>query len=50
MLALTCSFQNATHILIWHLVTLILGGLGGAVVGLIQRSLFGNAKQLSITT
>jgi hypothetical protein len=36
-LALICPFRNAPHILVWHLGTMVLGGIGGGVVGILKR-------------
>jgi hypothetical protein len=37
VLALHCPIQNSAHIIVWHLGAMVLGGLGGAVVGTLQR-------------
>jgi hypothetical protein len=37
VLALHCPIENATHILVWHLGAMVLGGLGGAIVGTLRR-------------
>ena len=37
VLALHCPIQNSTHILVWHLGAMLVGGLGGVAVGTLRR-------------
>jgi len=37
-LALHCSVLNATHILVWHLGTVVLGGAAGALMGVLLQA------------
>lgn len=36
VLALHCPITNSAHIIVWHLGTMILGGFGGALIGILQ--------------
>jgi hypothetical protein len=37
VLALHCPIQNSAHIIVWHLGAMVIGGLGGAILGALQR-------------
>lgn len=46
-LALICPVRNAAHIIVWHLGTMVIGGLAGTLIGLLveRREPIGNLAE-----
>ncbi|MBV8550104.1 MAG: DUF1109 family protein [Acidobacteriaceae bacterium] len=40
VLALRCPIENSAHMIVWHLGAMVLGGLGGAIVGILKQGLW----------